>query len=578
MWMFYRVGKAPTRTVVTYAQVASQLSTVLNANYPDEFANLIGIFKPFRDLFGTMFSTECAGWAGFENKWMLRVVVLPASLFALANLEYGMRYVTAVLTHRGDQWNPTLRLGQQSEHVGETLRDQARQQYVSRLLLFIFLTYPTVCNVAFSAMNCRKLSESVKTLVDDDRIVCSDSTGLTGGASIDASHFRIYQILSYVVIGTFGLGVPFAFFAYIKCATHDVDESVDPDPDAGASLERSLTAPAAGGGGGGGDGTHAAARRTGSAYDETPDSISKRMAKDLAISQDRARGAYREIMTLTNMSNLTEAYNPKYPWWETMDMLRKLSLVGFVVLVGRGSVAQVAFGNVLSFGFFAAHMYCFPMKTRWDNWLRAAAEVHVFWTITVAFVLRNDLSHELIQRKEWGNILIVSMIICVPVMYIVTLFGKWLQISTDLAQAQEEAEEAERAAGGHSTDNDKIIREARLAYCAYKHGLTTADDRRTLQFYCSQLRVPPDQRRHIASSVRASVRPLPASTRVPPAVAALEPGPAAAQPPPPRSPSRLPAPAQAQSRPVSPDRQRQPLQQRLLPDSGASNGISENEI
>ena len=46
-----------------------------------------------------------------------------------------------------------------------------------------------------------------------------------------------------------------------------------------------------------------------------------------------------------------------------MDMLRKLSLVGFVVLVGRGSVAQIAFGNVLSFGFFAAHMYCFPMQT-----------------------------------------------------------------------------------------------------------------------------------------------------------------------------------------------------------------------
>ena len=64
-----------------------------------------------------------------------------------------------------------------------------------------------------------------------------------------------------------------------------------------------------------------------------------------------------------------------------MDMLRKLSLVGFVVLVGRGSVAQIAFGNMLSFAFFAAHMYYFPMKTKWDNWLRAAAEIHVFWTI-----------------------------------------------------------------------------------------------------------------------------------------------------------------------------------------------------
>ena len=37
-------------------------------------------------------------------------------------------------------------------------------------------------------------------------------------------------------------------------------------------------------------------------------------------------------------------------------MLRKLALVGLVVLVGRGSVAQVAAGTVLSFGFFALHV------------------------------------------------------------------------------------------------------------------------------------------------------------------------------------------------------------------------------
>jgi hypothetical protein len=32
-------------------------------------------------------------------------------------------------------------------------------------------------------------------------------------------------------------------------------------------------------------------------------------------------------------------------------MMRKLALVGLVVLVGRGSVAQIAAGSVLSFGF-----------------------------------------------------------------------------------------------------------------------------------------------------------------------------------------------------------------------------------
>ena len=37
-------------------------------------------------------------------------------------------------------------------------------------------------------------------------------------------------------------------------------------------------------------------------------------------------------------------------------MLRKLALVGLVALVGRGSVAQIAAGTVLSFGFFDLHV------------------------------------------------------------------------------------------------------------------------------------------------------------------------------------------------------------------------------
>ena len=65
------------------------------------------------------------------------------------------------------------------------------------------------------------------------------------------------------------------------------------------------------------------------------------------------------------------------------------------------------------------------MKTKWDNWLRAAAEIHVFWTITIAFVVRNDLSHEVLGNDEWGDILVISLIVCVPASYIVCLIGKW---------------------------------------------------------------------------------------------------------------------------------------------------------
>ena len=43
-------------------------------------------------------------------------------------------------------------------------------------------------------------------------------------------------------------------------------------------------------------------------------------------------------------------------------MFRKLALVGLVLLVGRGSVAQLSAAIVLSFGFFALQMYTWPYK------------------------------------------------------------------------------------------------------------------------------------------------------------------------------------------------------------------------
>jgi hypothetical protein len=39
-----------------------------------------------------------------------------------------------------------------------------------------------------------------------------------------------------------------------------------------------------------------------------------------------------------------DAYKPQYLFWEVLDMARKLSLGGLVLLVGRGSVAQLSAG------------------------------------------------------------------------------------------------------------------------------------------------------------------------------------------------------------------------------------------
>jgi hypothetical protein len=47
------------------------------------------------------------------------------------------------------------------------------------------------------------------------------------------------------------------------------------------------------------------------------------------------------------------AYKPRYYYWEGYDMVRKLTLVGMLVVAGRGSVAQLFMAVVISFASFS---------------------------------------------------------------------------------------------------------------------------------------------------------------------------------------------------------------------------------
>jgi hypothetical protein len=117
---------------------------VLDTTYPTTFASVLEWFKPFRDIFGIFFSAECAGFGGFENKWKLRVVAMPLTLFLMMNLEYALAWLTAVMTGRAHDWDgPSLGVNapqQRTPSTGESLRDRASARYISRGLLCIFLT------------------------------------------------------------------------------------------------------------------------------------------------------------------------------------------------------------------------------------------------------------------------------------------------------------------------------------------------------------------------------------------------------------------------------------------------------
>lgn len=169
---------------------------------------------------------------------------------------------------------------------------------------------------------------------------------------------------------------------------------------------------------------------------KTTDYDRSRTEKDLAtrigalydISSEVAAYVIREIHIGKEYSFLMDAYRPRYYYWEAMDLLRKLALVGVVAIAGRGSAFQVVIGATFSFVFFSMHVSSKPYKIEHDNHFRTATEIHTFFVMLTAFLLRLDdhqgLESEFASLDDYDWALVISCVILVPVAFIWTIVAK----------------------------------------------------------------------------------------------------------------------------------------------------------
>eukprot|EP01046_Picozoa_sp_COSAG06_P015371 COSAG06_NODE_982_length_11218_cov_22.274845_1_plen_1477_part_00 len=103
-------------------------------------------------------------------------------------------------------------------------------------------------------------------------------------------------------------------------------------------------------------------------------------------------------------------------------MTRKLMLVGVVVLVGRGSSAQLAIAIVLSFFFFSLQLSVAPFKLNQDNMFRASTECHVFLVLVAALMMRTEPVGYEDTSYDW--ILSGTFILLVPGAFVITVVSK----------------------------------------------------------------------------------------------------------------------------------------------------------
>ena len=214
---------------------------------------------------------------------------------------------------------------------------EARARLRSNLFVVIFLVYPTICNHAFGIFNCRALSETLVVLSSDYATECGTDL------------HRVFQLVAGLVIALVAFGIPAGFSAAMLAQARRVDAS-------GATK------------------------------------IAGTVAVQLGISKRKAADVIREVAIGKDYGFLLRAYGPRHYWFENFDMLRKLLLVGVLVVVDRGSVAQVACAAVFSLGFIMLHFKLWPYKLPADNVFKALIEVQIFLTILIALVLKVDLA------------------------------------------------------------------------------------------------------------------------------------------------------------------------------------------
>jgi hypothetical protein len=174
-------------------------------------------------------------------------------------------------------------------------------------------------------------------------------------------------------------------------------------------------------------------------------------------------------------------------------MVRKLCLVGMLVVAGRGSVAQLFLAVVISFTSFSLQVKLEPYKHWEDNLFKAAVEIHIFLLVSVALVLKclrygEGVAEEVLPVGFYDTVLVGSFIIGIPVGFAATICAKRRMMEQVLQDPAAQADDSAAA-------KRRAIRLLHL-------GLTTNEDMRLLTSYFTKLDAMVNKMTHVFISYR----------------------------------------------------------------------------
>jgi hypothetical protein len=170
-YLFVRVMYQPSRILIGYFQVVSQIGIVLDIALPPKIQYVFDQLSPLAMNLKTFFQLDCMAAVGFYEEWCARVFILPLLMIAMVALRYYYER-------------------------RRNLVDDAGDNFRANLFVIVFLLYPSVSNAAFSMFNCKAFDGSQELLHTDYRISCNTSV------------HKFYCVIALFVIVGFSIGTP----------------------------------------------------------------------------------------------------------------------------------------------------------------------------------------------------------------------------------------------------------------------------------------------------------------------------------------------------------------------------------
>merc|ERR1711871_464519 len=117
--------------------------------------------------------------------------------------------------------------------------------------------------------------------------------------------------------------------------------------------------------------------------------------KDIMEREDENLDAvdFQERMKrIAPLSFLWSSYEPKFWWWEVLEMMRKLVLAGFLVIFLEGSMMQLSTAMIVTLVAVGAYCLCTPYDASTDDVAQIFAQFQLFITLLSGMLLKMDRS------------------------------------------------------------------------------------------------------------------------------------------------------------------------------------------